>query len=91
MDADRPAIYRPRRPRASPLWQCVSRQRASQVPGPRVALPCGRARAREPALGGDDQVLRVRVQRFGDQLLAHPGAVAVGGVEEIVAELVGAP
>jgi hypothetical protein len=25
MQADRPAIYRPRRPRASPLWQCVSR------------------------------------------------------------------
>jgi Putative transposase/Transposase zinc-binding domain len=25
MDADRPAIYRPRTPRASPLWQCVNR------------------------------------------------------------------
>jgi hypothetical protein len=25
MEADRPAIYRPRRPRASPLWQCVNR------------------------------------------------------------------
>jgi hypothetical protein len=25
MEADRPAIYRPRKPRASPLWQCVSR------------------------------------------------------------------
>lgn len=25
MQADRPAIYRPRRPRASPLWQCVRR------------------------------------------------------------------
>lgn len=25
MEADRPAIYRPRRPRASPLWQCVRR------------------------------------------------------------------
>ena len=25
MHADRPAIYRPRRPRASPLWQCVHR------------------------------------------------------------------
>lgn len=25
MDADRPALYRPRRPRASPLWQCVRR------------------------------------------------------------------
>jgi hypothetical protein len=24
-EGDRPAIYRPRRPRASPLWQCVSR------------------------------------------------------------------
>ncbi len=25
MEADRPAIYRPRTPRASPLWQCVRR------------------------------------------------------------------
>jgi hypothetical protein len=25
MEADRPAVYRPRRPRASPLWQCVRR------------------------------------------------------------------
>jgi hypothetical protein len=25
MEDDRPAIYRPRRPRASPLWQCVRR------------------------------------------------------------------
>ncbi len=28
MEADRPAIYRPRSPRASPLWQCVSRHLA---------------------------------------------------------------
>ena len=25
MEGHRPAIYRPRKPRASPLWQCVSR------------------------------------------------------------------
>jgi hypothetical protein len=25
MEADHAAIYRPRKPRASPLWQCVSR------------------------------------------------------------------
>ncbi len=25
MEADRPTIYRPRKPRASPLWQCVDR------------------------------------------------------------------
>jgi hypothetical protein len=25
MEVDRAAIYRPRRPRASPLWQCVNR------------------------------------------------------------------
>ena len=25
MEDDRPAVYRPRRPRASPLWQCVNR------------------------------------------------------------------
>ena len=25
MEPERPAIYRPRKPHASPLWQCVSR------------------------------------------------------------------
>jgi hypothetical protein len=28
MESGRPAIYRPRKPRASPLWQCVSRHLA---------------------------------------------------------------
>ncbi|MGQ0510135.1 MAG: IS91 family transposase [Betaproteobacteria bacterium] len=37
MQADRPAIYRPRRPHASPLWQCVRRH----LPELRA---CGRVR-----------------------------------------------
>src|SRR5215207_5117064 len=44
--------------------------------GPRVA-----------ALGGDDQVIRVRVQRLGDQTLGDLGAVGIGGIDEVHAQL----
>ncbi|MGH8764557.1 MAG: transposase zinc-binding domain-containing protein [Burkholderiales bacterium] len=36
MEEDGPAIYRPRRPRASPLWQCVSRHLPELRAGGRV-------------------------------------------------------
>ena len=38
--------------------------------------------AQEAALGGDDEVVRVRVQRLADQLLVGVRAVDVGGVDE---------
>jgi hypothetical protein len=43
--------------------------------------------AKEAALGGDDQAVRIGRQRAGDQLLADLGPVAVGRVDEIDAEL----
>ena len=61
--------------------------RALQVLGPAVRIPGAGARAQQAALGGDDQVLRVGMERFGDQFLVHVRAVAVGGVEEIHAQL----
>ena len=61
--------------------------RALEVLGPAVRIPGARARPQQSALRGDHQVLRVRMQRFGDELLVHVRAVAVGGVEEIEAQL----
>src|SRR6185437_14629895 len=43
------------------------------------------------ALGRDDEVVRVGTERLGDQLLADLGAVGVGGVDQIDAELDRAP
>ena len=48
--------------------------------------PDVRAGAGQAALGGDD-ARRVRVQRLADQVLADVRAVAVGGVDEVDAEL----
>jgi len=47
--------------------------------------------AQQPALGADDQALFVRVQRLGNQFFRHVGAVAVGGVDEVNAQLHGRP
>ena len=45
----------------------------------------------QPGLGGDHQVVGVRVQRLRDELLGDVGAVGVGGVDEGDAELAGSP
>ncbi len=58
-----------------------------QVLGAAVARPLVRAGPSQPSLGGDQQVLRVRVERLGDQLLADMRAVGVGGVDQVDAEL----
>ena len=63
---------------------------AAQVLGPTVPVPARRARTHQSTFGADHQVLRVRMQRFGDQLLVDVRAIAVGGVEEVVPEFVGA-
>ena len=49
---------------------------------------CRVSRAQQAALGGDDQALGIRMQRFGDEFLVHVRAVAVGGVEESQAQVV---
>src|SRR5919202_2847546 len=59
----------------------------AQVFRPAVGLPPSRSRPCEAALRGDDQSLRVRVESLGDQALRDLGAVGVGGVYEVYAEL----
>jgi hypothetical protein len=59
--------------------------------GPAVLVPAARLRPHQPALGGDDEILRIGMQRFGDQLFVDMRAIGIGGVEEIGAEFVGAP
>ena len=61
-----------------------------QVLGPAVARPLPRAGPLEPALRRDDEIVGVGVQRLGDELLGDVRAVAVGGVDEVDAELDGA-
>ena len=69
----------------------ASLARLAQVLGPPVPRPGAGALAEEPALGGDHEALRVGVQRLGDQELAHLGAVGVGRVDQVHAQLDGAP
>src|SRR5919106_717786 len=59
--------------------------------GPAVGGPASGSGAFQAALRRDDEVVRVGVQRLGDQRLADLGAVGVGGVDEVDAELNGTP
>src|SRR4029453_3168662 len=59
----------------------------AEVRRPAVGLPAVGAWPDQAALGRDDQVVRVRVERLGDQGLADRGAVRVGGIEEVDAQL----
>ena len=54
-----------------------------------VGLPLVRPRPRQPALGGDDEIVGIGVQRLGDQDLAHVRAVGVGRVDEVDSEIDG--
>ena len=65
-------------------------ERRAQVLRAAVRRPAPGAGAQQPALGGDHEAVGVRVQRLGDELLAHPRPVAVGGVDEVDAQLDGA-
>ncbi len=58
----------------------------NQVRRPSVGLPAVRAGTRETRLRRD-QHARIRMQRFAQELFGHVGAVAVGGVDEVDAEL----
>src|SRR5688500_14954071 len=57
---------------------------------PAVGVPASRARTGEAALGGDDQALRIGMQRLGDQRLVGLRPVALGGIEEVHAQFGGA-
>jgi hypothetical protein len=54
-----------------------------------VGMPLSGAGAYESTLGRDDQILRVRMERLGDELLAHVRAVGVRSVDEVDPELDG--
>ena len=60
------------------------------VRGAGVVLPDAGAVAHPAGLGGDDQAGGIGRERFGDQFFRDVGAVGVGGVNEVDAELDGA-
>src|SRR5215217_7073155 len=68
----------------------VALARLAQVLGAPVGDP-STTRACQAALGGDYQVIRVGVERFGDQALGDLGTVGVGGVDEVHSMLYGPP
>ena len=61
--------------------------RRSQVLGSPVGSRLPRRLADRAALGGDDEIRRVRVQRLGHKLLADVRAVGVGGIDELHAKV----
>jgi hypothetical protein len=59
----------------------------AQVLGPAVGVPALRRRPHDAALGRDHEPRRVGMQCVGDQPLVGLGAVGVGRVDEVHAEL----
>ena len=59
----------------------------AQVLRSAVRRPMTGAGTLEPALGGDHQLRRIRIEGLGDEALAHRRAVGVGRVDQIDAEL----
>ena len=70
---------------AEPLQAAV--QRGAEVLGATVRRPLpGPVRSRPP-LVAIDEIFGIRMQRLGDERLAHVGAVGVRGVDEVDTEL----
>ncbi len=61
-----------------------------QVAGAANVFGFGWSLASDAALGGDDELCRVRVQRLADEAFRSFGAVGVGGVDKVDAEVNGA-
>jgi hypothetical protein len=59
----------------------------AQIVGPAVGIPVAGPAAAQACLRRDHEAFRIRVERVGDQPLAHVGAVGVGRVDEGDAEL----
>ncbi len=62
----------------------------NQISGAANILGFGRALARDAAFGGDNEIGRVRIEGFADEALCDLGAVCVGGVDQVDAEIDGA-
>src|ERR1700722_15028270 len=58
---------------------------------PRITLPLTLARADESALGRDDEIRRIRIQRLRNDLFAHVWAIGIRGIDEIDTQLERAP
>ena len=56
--------------------------RLAQMFGAAVDIPIAGTGAGKPALAGDDQPCRIRVQRLGDQRLADLRSIGIGGVDK---------
>src|SRR2546430_2218105 len=63
--------------------------RGPQMLGATAHLPPIRSRAQESGLGGDDEVVRIRMERLRDEPFAHLGSVRVRRVDQCDAELHG--
>src|SRR5207247_7981092 len=68
--------------------QAAVARRAEMLRSP-VRLPVAGPGALEARLGGDHKPLRVGVELFGDEPLAHLRAVRVGGIDQVDPELDG--
>ncbi len=62
----------------------------NEVTGAAYVFGFGGPLAGDAALGGDDDAMRVRRERFADEPFGDLGAVSVGGVNKVDAELDGA-
>ncbi len=61
----------------------AARAGLAQMLRPAVGMPLVRAAARQATLGGDDEIVRVGVQGFGDQPLRDLGALCVRRVDQV--------
>ena len=57
--------------------------RASQVLGTAIDRPLAGSSSQQSAFGGDDEVLRIGIERVGDQLLAHVRPIGVGRIDQV--------
>src|SRR5580700_4339375 len=65
----------------------ASLTRLAQMLRPTVRHPLRSARSQLPALGRDHESARIRMQRLGDETLAHLRTVSVRGIDEVDAKL----
>ena len=57
--------------------------RGAQVLRAPIRFPCPGPRPEQPALGGDHEILGIRMEGLRDQSLAHLGPVGIGSVDEV--------
>ena len=68
-------------------WVPIELRQQAEVLGATVGRPPSGPGPLEASLGGDHDVIGVRMECLGDQRLTHRGTVGVGGVDEVDPEL----